>query len=47
MLQDDKKKLIKEFSVSFSYTLTCIEHVHQYTVWEEHIMCGNILCMDV
>ena len=49
MLQDDKKKLIKEFTVSFSYTLSCIEHasiyISVYTVWEEHIiMCGNI-CM--
>ena len=50
MLQDDKKKLIKEFSVSFSYTLSCIEHasiyISVYTVWEEHIMrmYGNI-CM--
>ena len=25
MLQDDKKKLIKEFSVSFPHTLSCIE----------------------
>ena len=48
MLQDDKKNLIKEFSVSFSYTLSCIEHasiyISVYTVWEEHIiMCGNII----